>query len=130
MQLLAEHHILSSLKSGGYLQGDVKEMVEARVGALFMPHGKLATASNYRFFCRQSHAAASCCSLDGRQVPKALDLILKAPCQNFCPSHGQSRLACACFHTVVWLAPELLQLRATDPADTLIHLTAAFLSSM
>lgn len=39
MQLLAERHILGGLKNGGFLKGDVSEMVEARVGALFMPHG-------------------------------------------------------------------------------------------
>lgn len=39
MQLLAEHHILSGLKAGGFLEGNVEEMVKLRLGALFMPHG-------------------------------------------------------------------------------------------
>mmetsp|Transcript_826 Transcript_826/g.2668 ORF Transcript_826/g.2668 Transcript_826/m.2668 type:complete len:509 (-) Transcript_826:285-1811(-) len=39
MHLLAEKTILSKLKDAGYLRGDVTEMVEARVGAVFMPHG-------------------------------------------------------------------------------------------
>lgn len=39
MQLLAERHILGGLKAGGFLEGDVEEMVRLRLGALFMPHG-------------------------------------------------------------------------------------------
>ncbi|KAK9826336.1 hypothetical protein WJX74_010185 [Apatococcus lobatus] len=39
MQLLAERHILGGLKAGGFLTGNVEEMVQDRVGALFMPHG-------------------------------------------------------------------------------------------
>ena len=31
--------VLVGLKEGGFLVGDVGEMVEQRVGALFMPHG-------------------------------------------------------------------------------------------
>ncbi len=39
MHVLAERHILTGLKEGGWLQGEVEEMLEQRVAALFMPHG-------------------------------------------------------------------------------------------
>ena len=39
MHLLAERHILTGLKQGGWLQGEIEEMLEQRVAALFMPHG-------------------------------------------------------------------------------------------
>ena len=39
MHLLAERLILSGLKEGGWLQGDVEDMLEQRIAALFMPHG-------------------------------------------------------------------------------------------
>lgn len=39
MHLLAEREILSKLKAGGLLKGSVDEMVDYRIGALFMPHG-------------------------------------------------------------------------------------------
>ena len=39
MHILAERVILEDLKAAGLLQGDVSEMVEKRVGAVFMPHG-------------------------------------------------------------------------------------------
>lgn len=39
MHLLAERIILTALVAGGLLRGNVEEMVKARVGALFMPHG-------------------------------------------------------------------------------------------
>ena len=39
MHLLAERHILAGLKEGGWLQGDVEDMLEQRIAALFMPHG-------------------------------------------------------------------------------------------
>ncbi|EFN56075.1 hypothetical protein CHLNCDRAFT_31053 [Chlorella variabilis] len=39
MQLLAERTILSALLAGGLLRGEVEAMVEARLGAVFMPHG-------------------------------------------------------------------------------------------
>ena len=39
MHLLAERHILTGLKEGGWLQGEVEEMLEQRLAALFMPHG-------------------------------------------------------------------------------------------
>ena len=39
MHLLAEKEILTGLKAGGLLKGDVDEMVDYRIGALFMPHG-------------------------------------------------------------------------------------------
>ncbi len=40
MQLLAERFILSALREGGLLRGDLAVMLDARVGALFMPHGE------------------------------------------------------------------------------------------
>ncbi|KAL3139068.1 hypothetical protein ABBQ32_005865 [Trebouxia sp. C0010 RCD-2024] len=39
MHLLAERHILAGLKEGGWLQGEVEDMLEQRIAALFMPHG-------------------------------------------------------------------------------------------
>lgn len=39
MHKLAEKVILTDLKAVGILTGDVDEMVEKRVGAVFMPHG-------------------------------------------------------------------------------------------
>ena len=39
MHLLAERVILTDLKAAGILKGDVEEMLEKRVGAVFMPHG-------------------------------------------------------------------------------------------
>ena len=36
---MAEKEILTGLKAGGLLKGDVDEMVDYRIGALFMPHG-------------------------------------------------------------------------------------------
>ena len=39
MHLLAERHILTGLIEGGWLQGEIEEMLEQRVAALFMPHG-------------------------------------------------------------------------------------------
>jgi hypothetical protein len=39
LQTVAERCILEGLKQGGLVQGDVEEMVEKRIGALFMPHG-------------------------------------------------------------------------------------------
>lgn len=39
MHLLAERRILQGLKDMGVLQGDVDAMMEARLGATFMPHG-------------------------------------------------------------------------------------------
>ncbi|XP_031473386.1 uncharacterized protein LOC116245913 isoform X2 [Nymphaea colorata] len=39
MHKLAEKTILDSLRTGGILIGDVDEMMEARLGAVFMPHG-------------------------------------------------------------------------------------------
>ena len=40
MHLLAERHILEGLKAGGWLQGDVQDMQDQRICALFMPHGE------------------------------------------------------------------------------------------
>lgn len=40
MHLLAERHILEGLKAGGWLQGEVRDMVDQRICALFMPHGE------------------------------------------------------------------------------------------
>ena len=39
MHLLAERHILTGLKEGGWVQGEVEDMLEQRIAALFMPHG-------------------------------------------------------------------------------------------
>ena len=39
MHLLAERVVLSALKDMGLVVGDVEEMVQNRIGALFMPHG-------------------------------------------------------------------------------------------
>uniref|UniRef100_A0AAF5RUV3 Xaa-Pro dipeptidase n=2 Tax=Wuchereria bancrofti TaxID=6293 RepID=A0AAF5RUV3_WUCBA len=39
MHILAERIILSHLKDAGILCGDLDEMIEARIGAIFMPHG-------------------------------------------------------------------------------------------
>uniref|UniRef100_A0A915AXZ3 Xaa-Pro dipeptidase n=1 Tax=Parascaris univalens TaxID=6257 RepID=A0A915AXZ3_PARUN len=39
MHLLAERVLLTHLKAAGILKGDVEEMLNARIGAIFMPHG-------------------------------------------------------------------------------------------
>lgn len=39
MHILAEREILSYLKLNNLLKGDVEKMIEARLGAVFMPHG-------------------------------------------------------------------------------------------
>ncbi|KHJ88529.1 aminopeptidase P domain protein [Oesophagostomum dentatum] len=39
MHLLAERVILTHLKKAGLLTGDIEEMLKARIGAVFMPHG-------------------------------------------------------------------------------------------
>lgn len=39
MHILAERIILTHLKRAGILKDDVEEMVKARLGAIFMPHG-------------------------------------------------------------------------------------------
>lgn len=39
MHKLAEYVILTHLKKANLLQGDLDEMVQARLGAIFMPHG-------------------------------------------------------------------------------------------
>uniref|UniRef100_A0A914L3L5 Xaa-Pro dipeptidase n=1 Tax=Meloidogyne incognita TaxID=6306 RepID=A0A914L3L5_MELIC len=39
MHLLAEKLILEDLQAGGLLIGKIEEMVEKRIGAIFMPHG-------------------------------------------------------------------------------------------
>ena len=44
MHLLAERHILAGLKEGGWLQGEVEDMMEQRIAALFMPHGRATPA--------------------------------------------------------------------------------------
>ncbi len=43
MHLLAERCILKGLKAAGVVTGDVEDMLAARIGALFMPHGMLHT---------------------------------------------------------------------------------------
>ena len=37
--MLAEQCILSGLKAAGVVTGNIEEMLEKRIGALFMPHG-------------------------------------------------------------------------------------------
>ena len=37
--MLAEQCILSGLRAAGVVTGDIEEMLEKRIGALFMPHG-------------------------------------------------------------------------------------------
>lgn len=44
MHLLAERHILAGLTAGGWLQGEVEDMLEQRIAALFMPHGSATAA--------------------------------------------------------------------------------------
>ena len=39
MHLLTDRVQLEELKRHGLLQGDIDEMMEARLGAIFMPHG-------------------------------------------------------------------------------------------
>lgn len=39
MHLLAERVQLEELKKHGLLQGDIDEMMDARLGFIFMPHG-------------------------------------------------------------------------------------------
>lgn len=39
MHLLSERVILENLKKAGIVQGEVSDMLEARLGAVFMPHG-------------------------------------------------------------------------------------------
>lgn len=39
MHILAEKVILNALREAGYLRGNVEEMLESRLGAVFMPHG-------------------------------------------------------------------------------------------
>ena len=39
MQLVAERVILEGLKDLGIVKGDVEEMLEGRIGFIFMPHG-------------------------------------------------------------------------------------------
>lgn len=41
MQTLAYRTILEGLKGAGIVQGEVEEMLQAEVGALFMPHGEV-----------------------------------------------------------------------------------------
>ena len=39
MHKLAERTLLERLREGDLLRGDVEEMMDARLGAIFMPHG-------------------------------------------------------------------------------------------
>ena len=39
MHRLAEKTLLTHLRDGGLLQGDVDEMMSVNLGAIFMPHG-------------------------------------------------------------------------------------------
>lgn len=52
MHLLAEREMLGKLKAGGLLKGSVNEMVDYRIGALFMPHGKLRQSRMQAFKCK------------------------------------------------------------------------------
>ena len=51
MHLLAERHILAGLKEGGWLQGEVEDMLEQRIAALFMPHGTATRVCNHISGC-------------------------------------------------------------------------------
>ena len=39
MHRLAERQILTALRAGGLLRGGIEEMMDAHLGAVFMPHG-------------------------------------------------------------------------------------------
>lgn len=39
MHRLAEKTLLTKLRDGGLLQGDVDDMMKVHLGAVFMPHG-------------------------------------------------------------------------------------------
>lgn len=39
MHLLAERTLLTELKAGGLLKGEVDDMMKVRLGAVFQPHG-------------------------------------------------------------------------------------------
>ena len=45
LQLVAERCILGGLKAAGVVTGDVEDMVQQRIGALFMPHGGIPFCS-------------------------------------------------------------------------------------
>ncbi len=55
MHLLAERCILRCLLAGGLLAGELEAMLEARVGALFMPHGACLLLT-YHMSCHHSFA--------------------------------------------------------------------------
>ena len=40
LQLVAERCTLQGLKGAGIVRGDVEDMLQRRVAALFMPHGR------------------------------------------------------------------------------------------
>jgi hypothetical protein len=61
MHLLAERTILGGLKEGGLLTGDLDDMMESRLGAIFMPHGR-------------PHEAAGCSALPAFCVAGGLPL--------------------------------------------------------
>ena len=46
MHLLAERQILAALNEGGWVQGDVDDMMEHRLCALFMPHGEARSGTS------------------------------------------------------------------------------------
>ena len=46
--MLAERCILSGLKAAGVVTGDIEEMLEKRIGALFMPHGSYRSTTCMR----------------------------------------------------------------------------------
>ena len=47
MHRLAEARILAGLQAMGLVTGDVEDMVEQRIGALFMPHGACACSDSH-----------------------------------------------------------------------------------
>ena len=57
MHRLAESKILSGLKAMGLVKGDVEEMVQQRIGALFMPHGEESRLSLSVMTPGRPHAA-------------------------------------------------------------------------
>jgi hypothetical protein len=63
MHLLAERTILAALQAAGLLAGDLEAMLEARLGAVFMPHGVSCTV-----YCVEQGRLRSGCALFESQV--------------------------------------------------------------
>ncbi len=51
LQLVAERCILLGLKLAGIVDGNVEEMVDQRIGALFMPHGESPFLTSCHTIC-------------------------------------------------------------------------------